>query len=125
MIRLRTQRRFVAWLAMAAIWLTIVAPVISQTLPTAGPMPGMGMMCGEHVEHAGHPASPHPHVPSMEHCGYCSLLSHTPVLSGAIWLPSVLPQNTYIPVLWRGAPAFSRHSPLAAAPRGPPGFVNA
>ncbi len=105
---------------MAAMWLTIAAPVVSQTLATRGFNLG-----GEHAGHMGHPSSPHPHAPVVETCGYCGLLGHNPVLGGVAWLPPVLPPTADIHSDRSDTPRWVPHSPLAAAPRGPPMLVNA
>ncbi|HKD77677.1 MAG TPA: DUF2946 family protein, partial [Ktedonobacterales bacterium] len=66
---------------MTAIWLAVVSPVISQTLAVAdAPAMAMGMDCDGPHDHAP-PLAPHPS--SMEKCGYCSLLSHHPILLAA------------------------------------------
>ncbi|SAL39187.1 MFS transporter [Caballeronia sordidicola] len=89
----RTSRnRFVAWLGIAAMWLAIVAPVISQTLvshearfnliaalcsvdtprhtQSASPVPD---------EHAGH----HMAGDTFDACSYCGLLAHNVPLASA------------------------------------------
>jgi hypothetical protein len=106
----RTSRnRFVAWLGIAAMWLAIVAPVISQTLAsrearfdliaalcsvdtprqtqTASPVPARvyaGVNAGVNAEvqteeHAGH----HMSGDSFEACSYCGLLAHNVPLASA------------------------------------------
>lgn len=114
MTRLRTPR-WIAWVAMMALWLTIVAPVISQTI-TMDAESSMVMDCGPHHDHS-LPSSPHPG--SMEKCGYCGLLSHSPGMPG-----SGLPLPMYSPSAGRPQllHAHSGTEPfvLAAAPRGPP-----
>ncbi|KMY85720.1 hypothetical protein BUMB_02873c [Candidatus Paraburkholderia calva] len=90
----RTARnRFVAWLGIAAMWLAIVAPVISQTLALQRAQSDFqaalrtvdaptGAHSHEHhaqslakqssVEHAGH----HDSADHFDACSYCSLLAH-------------------------------------------------
>ncbi|RAO76943.1 DUF2946 family protein [Dyella jiangningensis] len=104
---------------MTAIWLAVVAPMISQTLAVADtPAMTMGMDCDGPHDHAP-PLAPHPS--SMEKCGYCGLLSHQPVLLAAS-LPAALNQPPAgLPVAYR-APLSAEPSVLAAAPRGPPVF---
>lgn len=117
MIRPRTPR-WIAWLALTAIWLAVVAPVVSQAVAAADvPSMAMGADCDGPHDHA--PLAPHPS--SMEKCGYCGLLSHHPVLLAAP-LPmasSLLPGT--VPLSLR-APLATEPSVLAAAPRGPPVF---
>ncbi|SFS17807.1 Protein of unknown function [Dyella sp. OK004] len=123
-IRWHTHRRWIAWLAIAAMWLTIVAPVISQTVLPATHAPAMhhGAGCGKHAEQTP-PLSP-PHDHALEKCGYCGLLGYSPMLPGAIWLPPILPPVAAVPAnLPRALPA-TRLATLAAAPRGPPAFAH-
>lgn len=105
---------------MTAIWLAVVAPVISQTLAVAdAPAMAMGMDCDGPHDHAP-PLAPHPS--SMEKCGYCGLLSHHPMLLAAP-LPAtvnLLPAGLSLPYR---APLSAEPSVLAAAPRGPPVFL--
>jgi hypothetical protein len=140
LIRRRTSRRFVAWLAVAAMWLLVAAPTVSRVLPSLlssdmgawtaahalsddhASMPGMGDMPGM----ADMPGMPHvPDAPSdptqhMDQCGYCAMLAHTPLLSGgvvALLLAAPLPALAPVMrtnVAWHAQPL------LSANPRGPP-----
>ncbi|WP_267224524.1 DUF2946 domain-containing protein [Dyella silvae] len=123
MSRSRVRRRWVAWLALAAMWLAIAAPVISQTLPTAWAMPDLGPWCGGHAYDATSPSTP-PHDHLLEKCAYCGLLSESPTLTSTAWLPALLPLMTAMPPFETVAPPWTHLSPLAAAPRGPPGFAH-
>jgi len=118
--RSRTHRRFVAWLAIAAIWLTIVAPVISQTLPAAWALPDLGPWCGGHAYDTTTPSAPSTPDHLLDKCGYCGLLSESPTLASVAWLPTVLPPLAAMPPFETVAPPWTRLSSLAAAPRGPP-----
>ena len=142
MIRGRTSRRFVAWLAVAAIWLLVAAPTVSRVLPAllstdmAGPaagmdhaaMPGMAGMAGmADMPGMVHPASmpgmpemPNDPAQHLDHCAYCAMLAHTPLLSGAVLalllaapLPAVAPVAR-ARIIWRAQALLSAH------PRGPP-----
>ncbi|WP_425601595.1 DUF2946 family protein [Dyella silvae] len=100
---------------MMALWLTIVAPVISQTI-TMDAESSMVMGCGPHRDHS-LPSSPH--SGSMEKCGYCGLLSHSPVMPGSgLSLPMCSPSADcpHLLHVHSGTEPFV----LAAAPRGPP-----
>ncbi len=107
---------------MAAIWLTIVAPVVSQTLAArSGTAPAAS--CMQPMAYMEHPCSPdtkHPHPHPMTFCSYCSLFHHTSVLASSDWQPG-LPGPLPYPLLIESA-RHSRfvHNILAAAPRGPP-----
>ncbi len=133
LLRVRSMRKRPAWLAMVAMWLTIVAPVVSQTLASHASM-GEAASHASQMTHMGHGhASEHGHVPAepppdpdpMVFCGYCSLFYHTSVLPSVDWqprLPGPLPSRML------AAPVAS--SPfvpplLSAAPRGPPVSVQA
>lgn len=146
MNRGRTSRRLVAWLAVAAMWLLVAAPTVSRVLPSLlssdlgawcvghgatenhASMPGMDEMAGMAdmpgmVHTAGMPGMPDmPGDPTqhMDQCGYCVMLAHTPLLSGAVValllaapLPAVAPVSR-TSVAWQAQPV------LSAEPRGPP-----
>ena len=112
-------QRLVAWLAMAAMWLTIVAPVVSRTLPGMGMSPAMAG-CGVHGAGDQHPELPLDPADPMDHCGYCTLLMHSPLVSGGsiVFLAAVLPAIA-MPRAW--ASSIGPVTPvLSASPRGPP-----
>lgn len=127
MVRSQAHSRGVAWLAFFAIWLTLVAPVVSQVVAAVGSpaMASASPACAEHLGHAVPPATPHPSVPPTDRCGYCTLVAHSPVVIAAAWLPLLLPRTAYLPPALPAAPGLRRHAWLATTPRGPPGFVNA
>ncbi|SEJ00765.1 Protein of unknown function [Frateuria terrea] len=121
-----THRRVVAGLAFVAIWLTIVAPVISRVLPLWAAAPATSdMACAEHMGHATDPHGPHPQLPSTDRCGYCALVGQSLFLVEAAWLPIVPPQASYLPPHLPDGWHIRRYSSLAPTPRGPPGSVNA
>lgn len=123
MIRSCRYRRVIAWLAFAAIALTVVAPVVSRLLPGAAVA---ATMAGCDMHHAGsHPAPmPDPHAP-LDQCGYCSLFVHSPLLlaAAAAFLPISAPPRFF--AARRDLGRLPAHSPLAARPRGPPMFADA
>lgn len=133
--RTRKIRVLFAWLALLALGLAIVAPVVSRTLTGvhAGSAHGahheMDMSAQMHVDdaHAQHEhdqtSSDHTGMP-MEACGYCSLLGHHPLLIVIVWLPGLLPQATPHLLALPSAHRDSEHSTLTAAPRGPPAFLH-
>ena len=123
MFKRAAQQRFVAWLALAAMALIVLMPVISRTMPMDGAMAGMtsGSMdqCHLHTGHQ-HPGVPaHPDDPTAR-CGYCVLLSHTPVLGGGAAL--VVPPAHWVSVVPHASlPNDVPAGPLLSArPRGPP-----
>ncbi|HEY9133128.1 MAG TPA: DUF2946 domain-containing protein [Dyella sp.] len=117
------QRRFVAWLAIAAMALLVLAPDISRYLVAAHAMPALAADCPEHAGHADHAATPDPQaITHGDACGYCTLFGHTPVtptvyrlaIPAAPWLATAPVQ---LPAARGG------NTPIiSAAPRGPPPF---
>ena len=120
--RARRQQGFVAWLAIVALWLTIVAPVVSQTV--ADPLDSLISIgaCGvHHADGTQTPPSGHP----LEKCGYCGMLAGHSLLPDAT-LPSLA--ASMLAGLTLPAPVVASGSDdriLAAEPRGPPGFAHA
>lgn len=140
MRRTRKISTLFVWLALIAIGLTVVAPVISRTVAAvAASTPhavhhdmDMSMQTPAGHEHAHGPAPQQAHQHDsghadhdgmlMEDCGYCGLLGHSPLLFVIAWLPNVLPParpQRLVPPTLRGGP---ERSTLTAAPRGPPAF---
>ncbi|MDR5779370.1 DUF2946 domain-containing protein [Caballeronia sp. LZ065] len=122
------RNRFVAWLGIAAMWLAIVAPVISQTLAAraASDDPQAALCTVSPSAEAAHAAraSPalHDAAGHLDACSYCGLLAHhLPVT------PGITPQAARIERVARMAPraqVASIHSKSfnAARPRAPPVF---
>lgn len=117
---LRRPRRPIAWLAIVALWLTIVAPVVSQTL--ASPLDALVSIgwCGPHHDD-GTPSPPAGHL--LEKCGYCGLLSGHSILPDAPPLLSAGPSLSGRWLAMPEPPARSSIVLLAAEPRGPPRAV--
>jgi hypothetical protein len=110
-----------AWLAMLAMALIVVMPVVSRTMSMAGAMPGMDEPCPVHAALAvKQPGLPHAPIEPMERCGYCYLLYHSPLLGSSAVVHLVpAPPETDVPVI--ALPAGGSHTPLLSAdPRGPP-----
>jgi hypothetical protein len=132
----RRLRRFGALLGLLAIWMTVLAPAISQTLAAR-----------EHAEHAQHetiagsqcpdhaaaqmPVGGDSDRPSHGHdasghgqaCGYCAFFSHLPMV------PALMPVFLPVPLAAAAPLAVALAEPevcerfLAAQPRAPP-FVS-
>jgi hypothetical protein len=114
------QQRFVAWLALAAMSLLVLMPVLSRTMSVDAPMMGIDAGCNMAMDHADHHGMPsHPDDPTA-HCGYCVLLTHTPVVGmgmAVLLAPANLPTLSPQTAEHRSAPP----APLLSAhPRGPP-----
>lgn len=104
------QQRFAACIAIMAVLLLFVAPVVSKSLMHHQMMSGMAQpaatmqhemhgMVMPAAEHAGH----HGMDPAeMIFCGYCELLIHVPLL---LW--------AFVPLLW----LMTRIARLPCAPR--------
>lgn len=125
MVRLKTSRVYVAWLAMLAMALIVVMPAISRVMPMTVAMPGMDAPCPQHDHQASaqHPDSPGTPADPMERCGYCVLLSHTPLLTASV-IVHVVPAapNVAAPVVV--LPTDRSETPqLSADPRGPPSLA--
>jgi hypothetical protein len=114
--------RIVAWMAVVAIWLTVLAPVVSRAMPAVSSFPDLGAWCegsaGLVDRHA--PAMPDQHADHMAQCGYCSLLSHEPGLSAVAYVAALRPSVAHAFPLPPARHATRLASLLAAAPRGPP-----
>ncbi|SAK58018.1 hypothetical protein AWB81_01680 [Caballeronia arationis] len=145
----RTSRnRIVAWLGIAAMWLAIVAPVVSQTIAArSGVADAEAPMCsaefvstlasgalaaqedegGHH--HGGYQQTARAAAPDSHHasaadhfdaCSYCGLLAHSlPLLPGAAPRAERVERVTRVAVT-AGTPAVHAKSFNAARPRAPP-----
>ncbi len=127
-MRTRSIAKRPAWLAMVAIWLIIVAPVVSQILAGHAGAGEVGSHSSQmaHMDHMGHMGHGHasdeqpPQPDPMTFCGYCDLFHHTSVLPSVDWQPGLSG-----PLPWRmpvvpAAPGQFVPPLLSAAPRGPP-----
>jgi|SRR5579859_777000 len=123
LIRRGAPRRFVAWLAIAAVWLLVAAPTISRSLPSAWSWPDLGAWCTGHGLSDQHPSAPGDPALHLDQCGYCALLAHDPLLAGGtLAVPLAAGLSAPAPVThaepyWRALPLLSAH------PRGPPSIL--
>jgi len=128
------RNRFVAWLGIAAMWLAIVAPVISQTLaarnaandteailcavdaPEARAHEGHHAVAEEDAGHAGH----HDAASHFDACSYCGLLAHNlPIATGVAHDVVRVERVTRVPS-FVVIDSVSSKSFNAASPRAPP-----
>ena len=124
--RKASHSRLVAWLAFAAMWLVVVMPVLSRSMPM--PMHSMGAVDPD-AEFSAHwlseqhpPTSPDPSS-TLDKCGYCSLFCHSPIVAGDALLtlpPLALPAQTLLAPTVPAGPPPQR---LSTAPRGPPSLA--
>ncbi|WP_244813515.1 DUF2946 domain-containing protein [Caballeronia sp. Lep1P3] len=131
------RNRFVAWLGIAAMWLAIVAPVVSQSIAarnaaldpqaalcTVDTLAGVLSEADEHASHsdadehrAHHDAAGH-----FDACSYCGLLAHhLPVASGAAQSVAYIERVVRV-VSVAQTRVVSTKSFNAASPRAPPVF---
>lgn len=126
--RKASHSRLVAWLALVAMCLVVVMPVLSRSMPMPMPMHSMDAM-GADAELSAHGFSEH-HPPTspapsstLDKCGYCSLFCHSPMVAGDALppLPTLaLPAQTLLAAM---VPAGPPPQLLSAAPRGPPSLA--
>ena len=115
----KRQGKWMAWLALVALWLTIGMPVLSRSLPERMDAMELGGWCTEHGlsdHHRTAPANP----ATTDRCGYCSLFCHSPLIAGCAGMgvpPSALPLQSSIALAGNAGPA---PRVLSARPRGPP-----
>jgi hypothetical protein len=132
------RNRFVAWLGIAAMWLAIVAPVISQSMAsrnaaldphaplcTVDTLAGVVSHADEHAAHAEEvganaPASHHDAASHFDACSYCGLLAHhLPVASAATHFVARVERVTRVASIAHVSVVCTK-SFNAACPRAPP-----
>jgi len=84
MIHGRARRKNIAWLAMLAMCLLVVAPSLSRILSSPSMPTSMDEMCSTHEHDAAHDTKDHRHADAMDACGYCVLVSHGTALGGTV-----------------------------------------
>lgn len=121
MFRKQAQRGFIAWLAFAALGLLLLAPTVSRSLAALATASSACVSCPDEGMRDSHlPGHHDPATPSaLEACAYCTLMSHSPVLTAALLslltvAPISVPTTTLVV---RPAPLLR---PLDVRPRGPP-----
>lgn len=114
-------RRLTAWLGMLAIWLIVLAPVVSQLVVAAENREPIAALCSATTPSTQTQQS---HGAGMIACGYCDLLANHAAL------PTVTPALLVLVMLvaLAAAPTLStRFTPLGAfpsgRPRAPPSFL--
>jgi hypothetical protein len=75
-------RKLTAWLGVLAIWLAVVAPLVSQASMRDHALPD-AVVCGEGHDGAASPMGGAHHALHLDACGYCAFFAHTPALGGA------------------------------------------
>ncbi|WP_284320521.1 DUF2946 domain-containing protein [Dyella acidisoli] len=120
MLQGRRPLRSVTWLAMLAMALIVVMPVLSRSMS----MTAMSVADGDCPVHqlasTKHPSSPQTPADPTDRCPYCVLLNHTPLLASGVvvYLAPVVPVSTIASIHRIDEKPASRL--LSANPRGPP-----
>ncbi|WP_322034004.1 DUF2946 domain-containing protein [Paraburkholderia sp. J76] len=118
---LRPRKHLTAWLGLIAMWLVVLAPLVSQLVAAAHRDDTAAVLCS-----ATSPATDSgqmAHGDSLSACGYCDLLANQPAVPSLPAAPFVLLMLVAIAAV----PVLStRHTPLGAfpsgRPRAPPAF---
>ncbi|WP_321791144.1 DUF2946 domain-containing protein [Caballeronia sp. J97] len=115
------RNRFVAWLGIAAMWLAIVAPVISQTLAARNAATDpRAVLCAVDASatdaHAGH----HDAASHFDACSYCGLLAHHLPIGAGIAHDVALVERVTRVSPFANVGSVASKSFNAASPRAPP-----
>ncbi|ABC34895.1 DUF2946 domain-containing protein [Burkholderia thailandensis] len=123
-------RKLTAWLGMLAIWLAIVAPLVSQANARPAAPRSNAVICGD--EHGARPAAAggaqagtahdgvaH-HALHLDACGYCAFFAHSPAIGAAAPSLSSIHVAAVAPSAFSGAVAPSLERYTRAYPRAPP-----
>lgn len=124
---LRNQKRLTVWLGLIAMWLLVVAPLVSHFLLATRANATTGVLCsatlqpenrgfGNADDNRQHPSTPH-----NDACGYCSVLEHHGVAPGtallAVYLSCVVVAFSAITLILGFTPAGAFPT---GRPRAPP-----
>lgn len=114
-------RRFAAWLAILAMGLNGLWPLLANAAPAEFVAPVCSMVgTAIAVDAAGMPAQPAPAKSLAPHCPFCSTGSdHNPALATAETFAFAAPEPVARPQIAVISPKYS-FVVLAAPPRGPP-----
>jgi hypothetical protein len=106
---------------MAALALLLVVPTVSRTLVALSAASSACATCPDQAATDTHPPAHHdPMAPAaLDACGYCTLMSHSPVLTTALvaLLPAVPASRPATTLVIQSAPLVRLPD---ARPRGPP-----
>ena len=73
-MKLRAHKHSVAWFGLIAMWLVVVAPLVSQLLVASRAHEPGSAICSAVGSDA--PAAHHASADKLAACGYCDLVSH-------------------------------------------------
>jgi hypothetical protein len=123
----RNQKRLTVWLGLIAVWLLVVAPLVSHFLVATRASATTDILCSatlqpENRDYGNVDGNPqHPSAPHSDACGYCSVLEHHGIAPGAplvtIYLSCLVVAFSVVTLVLGFTPvgAFP-----AARPRAPP-----
>ncbi|WP_322058087.1 DUF2946 domain-containing protein [Paraburkholderia sp. J63] len=114
-MNLRKHTLLTAWLGLVAMWLIVLAPLVSQLVAAHHAHEPDATLCS-----AMQPASTAPHLShddAFGACGYCHLLEHHVAMPG---VPVPESSRALVATLERVAPLSTRHTPFGAFPTGRP-----
>lgn len=120
---LRNRHRLTAWLGLIAMWLIVLAPVVSQLVVAARiDDPANAALCSV-VQPPGTTVQGLHHGDPLAACGYCNLLAGHPAVPA---VPTVMLFFVVLIVVTIVPTLSIRFTPLGAfpsgRPRGPPAF---
>lgn len=107
-------RKLTAWLGMLAIWLAIVAPLVSQANARPAAPRSNAVICGDEHDGVAH------HALHLDACGYCAFFAHSPAIGAAAPSLSSIHVAAVAPSAFSGAVAPSLERYTRAYPRAPP-----
>jgi len=109
--------RWLGWMAIVAVWFTVLAPTVSRTLP-AFAFPDLGAWC--EATAAAHHDGGGDHRDADAACGYCTLFAQTPALAGGFFVGPVAHVAARVVAAVPRRPGAASPPCLHAPPRGPP-----
>ncbi|PRE45492.1 DUF2946 domain-containing protein [Burkholderia multivorans] len=116
----RSRNDLTAWLGLVAMWLVVLAPIISQLVVSAHRHdPDNTPICSVAMPMPGDmpPSGMHDQGDMLAACGYCDLLAdHIAIPS----MPPVLPPFVMVVMFVAAAVLSTRFTPLGAFPFGRP-----
>ncbi|SAK63652.1 MFS transporter [Caballeronia temeraria] len=114
------RNRFVAWLGIAAMWLAIVAPVISQTLAARNAADPHAVLCTVDASTADAHEGHHDAASHFDACSYCGLLAHNPPIVTGVAHEAARVERVVRAPIYAHVGGFFSKSFNAASPRAPP-----
>ncbi|MCG5072483.1 DUF2946 domain-containing protein [Paraburkholderia tagetis] len=114
-MNLRKHTLLTAWLGLVAMWLVVLAPLVSQLVAAHYAHVPTAALCSSIQPDS--TATHLSHDNAFGACGYCDLLEHHVAMPG---VPMPEPTRALVATLDRVAPLSTRHTPFGAFPSGRP-----